>query len=137
MEKEDLIVQLLGEVKKDVVSAKDSIVDIKVEFAQHRAEFSEAKEDIKDNKDDLKTHMAQTKTVKQIALDNKEYYVEQMTMMRDYYNEQLEVTKQIAEQRMDLIEEKLSIKYLSKLIVTICSGLGAILGVLKYFNIVG
>lgn len=137
MDRDDLIVQLLSEVRAEVSTTKDSVASLNVEFAKHTAEFKEAKIDIKDNKEDLKAHMAQTKTVKQIALDNKEYYVEQMRMMRDYYNEQLEVTKQIAEQRMDLIEEKLSIKYLLKLIVTVCSGLGAILGVLKYFGMVG
>ena len=88
---------------------KDSREDIK----EIREDISEMKVDVALNKEDLKEHMKQTRAVKELTLTIKEE----------------------ANNRIELIEKKLTVGYLLKLIVSVASGIGivagAIYGVIK------
>ena len=91
---------------------KDSRTDIK----EIREDISEMKVDVALNRQDLEEHMEQTRAVKQLALDIR-----------------LE-----SNSRINVIEKKLTVTHLLKLIVTVASGIaavsGAIYGVIKLIS---
>jgi len=104
MEKEDIIVDLLTEVRKDQKTTTSDISEIKVDVAL--------------NRQDLELHMQQTRAVKELVLEVKNHAEK----------ERISIKKE-ADERMSKVEGKLTIKHLAKLIVTMSSGVGAILGV--------
>ena len=94
MDREDLIISILKETREDVKETREDISEMKV--------------DVELNRKDLELHMAQTRAVKQLALD----------------------IRSEAEKRMELIEKKLTAGYLLKLIVTVAGGISAITGMI-------
>lgn len=92
MEKLDLIVEMLKDVKDTVNKNSDNLSDMKVE--------------VELNRKDLELHMAQTRAVKELAMNVREE----------------------ANTRIEVIEKKLTPAYLGKLIVTVAGGLGTIAG---------
>ncbi len=102
MEKEDLILSLLRESRADQKTTTHDIAEMKIDVAL--------------NRQDLQDHMEQTKIVKQIALDNKDHFEQQIAEVR----------------------KKQSLSYLLKAVVTVASGVGivtgAIYGVLRLFH---
>ncbi len=94
MEREDLIIAILKETREDVKETRETLSEMKIDVAL--------------NKEDLKEHMAQTRAVKQLALD----------------------IRTESEKRIELIEKKLTVGYLLKLIVTVSGGIGTIVGMI-------
>ena len=90
--------------KEDLIIAilKETRADVK----ETREDISEMKIDVELNRKDLEIHMEQTRSVKQLALD----------------------IRQEANSRIEKIEEKLTARYLLKLIVTVAGGLSTIAG---------
>ena len=99
MDREDLIVAILKETRDDVKAVQGDLSEIKIDVAL--------------NKEDLKVHMKRS--------DNLEEIVDKLADIIDI--KEKEVDAKIA-----AINEKLSISYLFKLVVTVASGVGAVAG---------
>lgn len=110
MEKEDLIIDLLKESRKTQQKDSRDIADIKSDIAVMKV-------DVHANKEDLEEHMLQTKTVKALALDIRQEALKERILLKEHVNYEI-----------SLINEKLSVKYLLKLIVSGASALSVILG---------
>ena len=105
-EREDLIINLLREVRADQKVNTRDISDIKTEVAL--------------NRQDLELHMAQTKAVKELTVITKEELIVLINIIEKKHDD-----------RIEIIEKKMSATYLLKLIVTVASGIGAVYGVVK------
>ena len=103
MDTEVLIVNLLREVRADQKINTHDIGEIKTEVAL--------------NRQDLELHMQQTKTVKELTVITKDELVKLINLIEEKHDK-----------RIELIEKKLSVSYLLKLIVTIASGVGVVAG---------
>lgn len=102
-ERYDLIVNLLREVRADQKVSVRDIGEIKIEVAL--------------NRQDLELHMARTTAVEELTVITKEELITLINLIEKKHDG-----------RIELIEKKLSVTYLLKLIVTVASGIGAVSG---------
>lgn len=110
MEKEDLIIDLLKESRKSQKEDSNDIRDIKIDIAAMKV-------DVKANKEDLEEHMLQTRTVKELALNIRQEALKERILLKEHVNYEI-----------SLINKKLSVKYLLKLIVSGASAISIVLG---------
>ena len=80
--------------------------DNRADVKDIKEDISEMKIDVALNKEDLKNHMTQTIAVTKIATDNKAYF----------------------DKKIEEIENKLTVTYILKVVVTIASGIGVVAG---------
>jgi len=80
--------------------------DNRADVKDVKEDISEMKVDVALNRQDLEVHMAQTRAVKELVLEIREE----------------------SNSRIDVIEKKLTVTHLLKLIVTVASGIAAVSG---------
>lgn len=102
-DKEDLIVNLLREVRADQKISTNDIGEIKTEVAL--------------NRQDLEIHMARTEAVEELTVITKDELLKIINIIEKKHDKDIEI-----------IKNKLTIKHLLKLTVTVASSVGAFSG---------